>query len=93
MNTTSPKLSVAQLRAARGLIDWSQERLAGEAGISTSTVRDFERGRRTPREENLDAMRRTLEDAGVEFLASGQTIDGGPGVRLRVDPRPAGSEA
>jgi transcriptional regulator with XRE-family HTH domain len=66
-----------QSRAARGLLDWSQAELAARSNLSESTVRDFEKGRRVPSINNLAAIRRALEAAGVEF------IDGDhPGVRL-----------
>ncbi|MDA9406444.1 MULTISPECIES: helix-turn-helix domain-containing protein [unclassified Bradyrhizobium] len=66
-----------QSRAARGLLDWSQAELAARSNLSESTIRDFEKGRRIPSINNLAAVRRALEAAGVEF------IDGDhPGVRL-----------
>ncbi|NPU09705.1 MULTISPECIES: multiprotein-bridging factor 1 family protein [Bradyrhizobium] len=66
-----------QSRAARGLLDWSQAELAARSNLSESTIRDFEKGRRLPAINNLAAIRRALEAAGVEF------IDGDkPGVRL-----------
>lgn len=71
-------LSPAQIRAARGLADWSQDQLAAAAKVSNSTVRDFEAGRRTPLAANLAAIRTALEAAGVEF-----TNGDAPGVRLR----------
>lgn len=58
-----------QSRAARGWLDWSQEELATRSRVSLSTVRDFEKGRRTPIANNLDAMRRALEAAGIGFSA------------------------
>jgi transcriptional regulator with XRE-family HTH domain len=65
-------------RAARGLIDWSQSDLAAASGVSLSTVRDFETGKRTPIANNLAALQRALETAGVEFTNGGE-----PGVKLR----------
>ncbi len=56
-----------QCRAARGWLDWSQDDLAKRAKVGLSTVKDFERRRRTPIANNLDAMRRALEAAGIEF--------------------------
>jgi hypothetical protein len=53
--------------------------LAQAAGVSLSTVRDFEGGRRRPMRQNLAAIRGALEAAGVEFLPE---HDGGPGIRL-----------
>ena len=58
-------LAPEQSRAARGWLDWSQEQLAERANVSLSTVRDFEKGRRTPIANNLQAMRAALEGAGV----------------------------
>src|ERR1700730_7250863 len=54
-----------QSRAARGWLGWSQGELAKRAGISLSTVQDFERGQRTPIANNIAAMRRAIETAGV----------------------------
>jgi DNA-binding transcriptional regulator YiaG len=61
-------LTPAQSRAARGWLDWSQEHLAKQANVSLSTVRDFEKGRRTPISNNLEAMRRAINDAGVKLV-------------------------
>ena len=71
-------ISAAQIRAARGLIDWSQTQLAKEAGVGISTIADFERGRRTPIGNNLAAIQRALEAAGVEFTNGNE-----PGVKLK----------
>jgi transcriptional regulator with XRE-family HTH domain len=79
-------ITPAQSRGARGILDWTQHRLASEASVSLSTVKDFEGGRRTPIENNLAAMRRAFESAGVEFLNEESS-----GVRLRpgIAKRPA----
>ncbi len=62
-------LTPEQSRAARGwLIDWSQQDLADRAHVSLSTVRDFEKGRRSPIANNLDALRRAINAAGVELV-------------------------
>lgn len=58
-------LAPEQSRAARGWLDWSQEELAKRANVSLSTVRDFEKGRRTPIGNNLAAMLGAIEAAGV----------------------------
>ncbi|WP_376774892.1 helix-turn-helix domain-containing protein [Mesorhizobium silamurunense] len=73
-------MTPSQSRAARGLIDWSQQELAGRSNLSESTIRDFEKGRRVPSVNNLAAMRAALESAGVEFIPEN---GGGAGVRLR----------
>jgi DNA-binding transcriptional regulator YiaG len=73
-------LAPSQCRAARGLVAWSQDHLAKLALVGNSTVRDFEKGRRVPSDESLNAIRRALEEAGVEFIpAKGK----GVGVRLK----------
>jgi transcriptional regulator with XRE-family HTH domain len=79
----SMNLTPAQSRAARGLLDWSQLALGARANLSESTIRDFEKGRRVPSINNLAAIQRALESAGVEF-----TNDGGPGVRMSGQPLP-----
>jgi transcriptional regulator with XRE-family HTH domain len=73
----------AQSRAARALIEWSQEELATNANLSLSTIRDFEKSRRLPHVNNLAAIRRALEAAGVVFIAENGD---GPGVRLKKAP-------
>jgi transcriptional regulator with XRE-family HTH domain len=64
-------LTPEQSRAARGWLDWSQETLAKLASVSLSTVRDFEKGRRTPIANNLSAMERVLETEGIRLLFDG----------------------
>jgi len=77
---------IAQCRAARALLKWSQTQLADASGTGLSTVADFEIDKREPRSDNLAAIRRALEDAGVEFIParSGK----GAGVRLARDDKP-----
>jgi transcriptional regulator with XRE-family HTH domain len=73
-----------QSRAARGWLGWSQAELAAKANVSISTVRDFEKGRHVPIAATLDAMRRALISAGIEFIdESGKAV----GIRLSRDTR------
>lgn len=65
-------LSPEQSRAARAWLAWSQEDLAARANVSLSTLRDIEKGRRVPIANNLDALRRALADAGVQFTFDGE---------------------
>ena len=69
-----------QCRAARGLLAWTQNKLARVAGVSIVTVRNFETEKTTPQRASLDIIRRALESAGIEFIAEN---GGGLGVRLR----------
>jgi len=70
-----------QLRAARGLLGWTQRDLARAAGTSRYAIVDYENGRVSPYVRTLQAIVAALERAGVEFTA--ETADAGPGVRLR----------
>jgi transcriptional regulator with XRE-family HTH domain len=71
-------LSPAQCRAARALLNWSQEDLVRASGITKKTIADFERGATSPRLQTLAQIRAAFEAAGIEFL------DGeAPGVRAR----------
>jgi transcriptional regulator with XRE-family HTH domain len=71
-------ITAGQLRAARGLIGWSQQDLAKAAGIGRATIADFETGKRDPYGRTLELIQQTLERAGVEFTNGHQ-----PGVRMR----------
>ncbi|MCB4861113.1 helix-turn-helix domain-containing protein [Sphingobium sp. PNB] len=74
-------LSAEQCRAARGLLGWSADDLAKAAGVGVATVRRFETGE-PMREASVEAIRRTLEGAGLLFLAAGSSGGkGGEGVR------------
>jgi DNA-binding XRE family transcriptional regulator len=76
-------ISAAQCRAARALLDWSQDQLAQSASVARATIADFERGLRLDlMRQNMISLVTTLEAAGVEFLP--ETDDGaGAGVRRR----------
>lgn len=70
-STPNRDLTPAQARAARALLAWSQQDLATKANIATSTVADFERGRRTPVPQNAEAMLDAFESAGISFPKGG----------------------
>jgi transcriptional regulator with XRE-family HTH domain len=72
-------LTPVQSRMARAALGMGVRELAAAARVSADTVARFERGEEL-KERTVDAIRRALEEAGVEFIdANG----GGPGVRLR----------
>jgi len=73
-------ITPAQSRAARALLDWTQEDLAKAAHLGLSTIRDFEKGRRTPTHNNLLGIKTVLESAGVAFV---EQKDGYMGVIMR----------
>ena len=73
-------ITASQCRAARGLLDWSQQELAYKAGVGVVTVRNLEANAHAPRRATLEVLKQCLETAGVEFIAQN---GGGPGVQLR----------
>ena len=73
-------MTPAQCRAARALIEMSQEQLAGHAVVPTSLIADFDAGNPGLPATEVKAIRRALEQAGVQFIDEN---GGGPGVRLR----------
>lgn len=73
----------AQLRAARALLGISPDELADAAGTDAATVAIAEADAAAIATEALQALVAALEEAGVVFLATGESEIGGPGVRLR----------
>ena len=72
-------LTPEQCRAARGLLDWTQEELAEAAAVSRSTVRDFEKGRHDLSRISATQITAAFEQAGVILIQAGTM---GPGVQL-----------
>jgi DNA-binding XRE family transcriptional regulator len=60
-------ISAAQLRAARGLLDWSRSDLSKASGISPETIKNIEHGTFRPQETTADAIVRAFASHGVEF--------------------------
>ena len=59
-----------QIKAARALLDWSQEELAGAANVSIPTIKRLEAGEGPlgGRSETGDKIRKALQAAGVDFI-------------------------
>ena len=74
------RITPAQCRGARALVEMTQPELAEAANLSLSTVVDFERSRRDVSVDAAKAIRKALERADIEFINEN---GGGPGVRLR----------
>ena len=74
------KVSTRQIKAARSLLGWSQEKLAAAARVSIPTVKRLEAvdGLLGGRAETVYKLRTALEKAGIEF-----TNGEASGVRLR----------
>jgi transcriptional regulator with XRE-family HTH domain len=79
-NGTINAILPAQVRAARGLLGWAQDQLAGASGVPKRTIARMELGEGAPQRRTLEAIRTALEAAGVEFI---EQNGGGPGVRLK----------
>lgn len=73
-------LSSAQCRAARAMLEWTREDLAAKCGVSRPTLADFETDKRKPYDRTLADIRRTFEDAGLEFIPEN---GGGAGIRFK----------
>ena len=75
----------AQCRAARGLLSWSQGELADRAGVSRSTVKDFETERHALHHSTERLLIVALEAGGVMLIAPGSAPgEPGAGVRLKL---------
>ncbi len=88
---TPPPLTSAQIRAARALIRWTAEDLAENSTVSVTTIRRAEltESQTVMTRVNDRVIRRTLEEAGVEFIDEN---GGGPGVQLKRRAAPRQSE-
>ena len=76
MNVIKP----SQIRAARGLLDWTRDDLVEKSGVPKSTLVRVETAATKPRASTLAAIRTALEAAGVEFIPEN---GGGAGVRMK----------
>jgi transcriptional regulator with XRE-family HTH domain len=72
----------AQMRAARSLLRWSAADLVRESGVSLATIHRAESadGQTAMTLANASAIRRALENAGVELI---EENGGGLGARLK----------
>ena len=68
----------AQIRGARGFLDWTTRELGRKAKVHFNTIHAIERGKSIAKPETLAAIRKTLEKAGVQFISGKR-----PGVRLK----------
>lgn len=75
-------IDARQIRAARSLLEWSQDELVKRSGLSLTTIRRMEDSAIGPARSsaaNLDAVTKALQGAGVQFIPEN---GGGAGVRL-----------
>ena len=69
-------ITTAQIRGARGILNWSQSDLAERTGISATSIGSIENSQSTPRANTLSTIQKAFESSGIEFI-------GLDGVRLR----------
>jgi len=70
-----------QVIAARGLLGWTQGQLAAKTEIGINTVKVFENSKAETRPVVKNAIKRTLEEHGIQFT----NVPGRIGVSLAVD--------
>jgi DNA-binding XRE family transcriptional regulator len=68
-----------QCRSARAWLAWTLDDLVKASAVSKATLVAFEQGKRLLQERTARDIRRSLEDAGIEFL-----FEGTKGVGIRV---------
>jgi transcriptional regulator with XRE-family HTH domain len=75
-------IAAAQCRAARALLEWTDDQLAKAAGVELEVITLLEARFRRPTAEAQQQIRKALEDAGVVLIAEN---GGGVGVRLKYN--------
>ena len=77
-------ITSAQIRAARGMLNWSRKDLAKHSGVSFASMMRLESFEGVPASnfKTLDALKLAFEKAGIEFIGSPED---GAGVRWKVN--------
>jgi transcriptional regulator with XRE-family HTH domain len=75
-------VNLAQIRAARALLNWSQGDLAAAAGLSIGTIKHIERGAQDARVSQLLAIETAFRQAGIVMNEPGDHRGEGRGVRF-----------
>jgi transcriptional regulator with XRE-family HTH domain len=63
-------ITIQQIKAARALLDWTQEDLAGHSGLNIDQIRRFEAARSRPLDV-LESIYNTLIAQGLDFVDGG----------------------
>ena len=63
-------ITIEQCRAARGLLDWTQNDLAQASGLSKTAINNFEKGHSDIKYESLKALRMAFDAADIEFIGT-----------------------
>ena len=65
--STKNIITPTQCKAARNLLNWTQQDLAKKSRVSPATIGAFESGSRIPYPKTLEDIEEAFEKAGVEF--------------------------
>jgi ribosome-binding protein aMBF1 (putative translation factor) len=65
-----------QVCGARGLLDWSQARLAREAGVNLRTLQRLEKAQGTPVESTVSRVHEALVSAGIQLIGDSKRVIG-----------------
>ena len=63
-------ISIKQIRAARGLLNWTQKDLGEKAGVSREAIKNIENEISRPRQDTIREIENAFVTHGVEFLPS-----------------------
>lgn len=63
-------ITPAQLRAARGFLDWTRADIAKAANVSPETIKNIEHGTFRPQEATADAISDAFTSRGVQFIGA-----------------------
>ena len=76
-------ITSAQIRAARGMLEWTRTDLAEKSGVGFSSMQRLESANGVPGAQfkTLEAIKEAFEKAGIEFIGS---PDEGAGVRWQL---------
>ncbi len=76
-------ITSAQIRAARGMLDWTRSDLSKKSGVGFSSMQRLESADGVPGAQfkTLEAIKDAFEKAGIEFIG---TVDDGAGVRWKT---------
>lgn len=62
--------TIEQIRSARAYLGWSQQDLAGRAGLSQTGLARIENGTNKPNSQTLAKIAQAFDDADIEFIGT-----------------------
>ncbi len=86
-------VTIEQIKAARALINWAQQDMADETGLSKTAIANIESGKHRPTEKNMQNIISAFDRNGVEFIDGGvrqkqnllRVLEGYKGIRQFYD--------